>query len=253
MVSAFRTRRALLAAATLAALPLAQGRSDEKLLRIVTSSLPPLVVDDGGAPGAVYELVIELCRRVQLTPKTEFVPWNRAMYLANTMPAIAIFPVSRLREREPQFRWLAPLYEENYVLMAHRDQFDLNRPGRMKARRIATLRGSTLIAALKEMGYLNIIEAATVDDVFRYLAGGIADAAFGERVIVRNSLKRRGREAEFEISRPIRTATSWLAGSLDFSEDDAALFQRTMRQMHAEGLYERIMKKYNLPLSATGK
>lgn len=69
-------------------------------------------------------------------------PWRRALYLATTMQHTAIFPLTRLAEREAKFRWLAPLYEENYIFMAQLGSgFDVQQPQDMTGKRISLLRG----------------------------------------------------------------------------------------------------------------
>jgi ABC-type amino acid transport substrate-binding protein len=217
-------------------------------LRVVTSHLPPLVLEHGGArPGALMELVNELCKRMKLSPQTQFVPWRRATFLATAMPATAIFPLTRLPEREAQYRWLAPLYDEHYVFLAPRQgRFDVRQPEDMKARRIALLRGAGQAAVLRELGYANLVESASIDEVHRFLLTGIADAAFGERNIIRTSLRSRGEEARFGLSAPVRSTTAWLAGSLDFKPDEAQQFQQTMAAMAADGSSRRILARYDL-------
>jgi ABC-type amino acid transport substrate-binding protein len=241
-------RRKILALAAL--LGLAQhGRSGAAAqMRVVTAHLPPLVLENSQRrPGALMELVRELCRRLKLAPATEFVPWRRALFLATSMPATTIFPLTRLPDREAQFRWLAPLYEERYVFLAPRQgNFDLARLDDMKTRRITLLRGAAQAAILAELGYHNLVEAATVDEVHRFLLGGMADAAFGERNIIRASLKSHAAEQRFDLSAPLRSTTAWLAGSLDFGDDEVQRFQRAMAAMEADGSKRRILARYGL-------
>ena len=222
--------------------------AQDRQLRVVTTHLPPLVVEnDDRNPGALRELVDELCKRAQISLKLEFVPWKRALFLATSMPATAIFPVTRLAEREDKFRWLAPLYEEHYMFLAARgSQFDVRHPEAMKDRRITLLRGAAQAAILQELGYRNIVEANSVEEVHRYLLKGMADAAFGERNIIQSSLKSRSAQTDFHISQPVRTTTAWLAGSLDFDEPTVQLFQRLKAAMDADGISKRILAKYNL-------
>ncbi|SFV04092.1 substrate-binding periplasmic protein [Pseudoduganella namucuonensis] len=236
----------LLAGACAPLAPPASARNGK--LRIVSTHLPPLVLEHGGErPGALHEMVTELCRRLRVAPATEFVPWRRALFLATTMPATTIFPLTRIPSRERQFRWLAPLYDEHYVFVAPRGKrFDVRRPLEMKDRRVTLLRGAAQGAILRELGYRDLVEARSIDEVHRFLKGGMADASFGERNIIRTSLKSRAAEDEFELSAPVRSTTAWLAGSLDHTEDDTLPFQRAMQDMRADGTYRRILGKYGL-------
>lgn len=241
-------RRQSFALALLLGTPLAVRAGVAGRIRVVTSHLPPLVQESNPRrPGALLELVQELCRRAQLAPATEFVPWRRALFLATSLPATAIFPLTRLPGREAQYRWLAPLYEENYIFLTARgSRFDLRRLEQMTTRRITLLRGAAQAAMLAEMGYHNLVEAASIDEVHRFLLGGMADAAFGERNIIRASLKSHGAEKQFALSAPLRSTTAWLAGSLDFDADDVRRFQRAMTAMEADGSKRRILGRYGL-------
>ena len=240
-------RRLLALAAALAAAPPARGGVAARM-RLVTAHLPPLVLENGGRrPGALMELVTELCKRARVAPKTSFVPWRRAIFLATTMPATAIFPLTRLPDRENQFRWLAPLFEEHYIFLALRtSRFDLLHLDQMTARRVTIIRGAAQSTMLRALGYLNVVEAASVDEVHRFLLAGIADAAFGERNIIQTSLRARDAESDFDVSAPVRSTTAWLAGSLDFGQDDVQLFQRAAADMATDGSSRRILGKYGL-------
>ncbi|WP_229208118.1 ABC transporter substrate-binding protein [Duganella sp. Root198D2] len=213
-------------------------------MQLVTSHLPSLV-HESGQPGGLQEIVAELCQRAGVRPATQFVPWRRAQFLATTMPATAIYPLTRLPEREAQYRWLVPLFEENYVLLAVRGK--LLPLEQMKEKRIALLRGAAQAAILKEQGFTRLVEASSIDEVHRFLLGGMADAAFGERRIISASLKGQGAsESGFETSAPVGTSTAWLAGSLDFDATDVGLFQRALESMQADGTLRRILARHKL-------
>lgn len=246
----FSKRRRLLGGAILSmagALPAPSGARGKQSLRVVTSHLPPLSIEHGGArPGALHEVMSELCRRTGLAPAVTFVPWQRALFMAQKMPRTIIFPVTRLPERERKFRWLVPLFEENYVFLAPRGSaFDVHRPLNMQDMRIALIRGA-LKSVLLELGFKNIVEGRSVDEVHRFVVGGMADAAFGELAIVRNSLRTRRAVDEFDVSEPVRRTAAWLAGSLDFGASEVARFERAFRDMKADGSYDTILRRYQL-------
>jgi ABC-type amino acid transport substrate-binding protein len=217
-------------------------------LHIVTAHLPPLVMAPGGQQaGALRELVDALCRRLDVAPQLEFVPWRRALYLATTMPQTAIFPVTRNAERDRQFRWLAPLYEENYIFMAQQGgSFDVDHPQAMKGKRIALLRGAAQAAILRELGFTRLVEGSSIDDIHRLLLAGMADAAFGERAIIHSSLVMRGEEKNFLLGAPVRSTSAWLAGSLDIGEAEAGRFRAAMAELVGDGTQARIFRRYGL-------
>jgi len=227
---------------------MAAGPSAPPPLHIVTAHLPPLVMTPGGEqPGALRELVDALCRRLDLAPSVDFMPWRRALYLATSMQHIAIFPLTRLLEREARFRWLAPLYEENYIFMAQNGGgFDVERPQTMTGKRIALLRGAAQSAILRELGFRQLVEASSIDEIHRFLLAGMADAVFGERNIIHSSLRMRGEEKNFRLGAPVRSTSAWLAGSLDIGEAEARRYRTAMAELVADGTQERIFKQYGL-------
>ena len=239
-------RRQLLGAAALcASLPSLAVPARRKSLRIVTSELPPLAMENSTRPGALLEMVNELCRRLRLKPEVSFVPWKRALYLTNGTRATTIFPLTRLPEREAQFRWLTQLYEEQYTFLAPRGRlFDVRHPQFMKDKRITLLRGSSLISVLREMGYRNIVEARSIEELHRFLVKDMADATFAETSVIRDLVRKHRSEDDFDVGEPVRKTPAWLAGSLDFTDADSALFQHAMKEMTADGTATRILKSY---------
>jgi polar amino acid transport system substrate-binding protein len=216
--------------------------------QIVTAHLPPFALEGApSAPGALHEVVAEMARRANMPVTISFVPWPRAVLLTNSMTRTGIFPLTRTPEREKQFRWLVPVLAEHYVFFADgNSHFDLDHPENMKHKRIGALRGSAMASELRDMGYHNVIESGSVAEGRRFLARGIVDAMIGNREIVRRSLKGTPEEDRFKMSKPVRTAQAWLAGSLDFTEKDAALLDKAMLSMVEDGTYASILKKYAL-------
>lgn len=217
-------------------------------VRVVTTELPPYAMaGDPAAPGALLEIVQELLRRTQIEGKVEFVPWRRAILLTTTGKRAAIFPLSRTAERETQYRWLVRLYHERFVFLSTTaPPAGAPAPAQEKRRRIGVLRGSVATSALRELGYSNIIEAASVEEELRFLQHGIVDAVFGESAIFHHTLGERI-GASYTVSPTQHTENTWLGGSLDFSEADAALLARARKEMVEDGSYARILKKYGLP------
>lgn len=216
-------------------------------IHVSTSELPPFSTERSGAdPGALFEMVAELGRRTGMPAAIEFVPWKRAVFLTGSRPRSAIFPLTRSPERESQYRWLAPLYRENFVFVSlKRDAFDVSQPERDRHKRIGILRGSLMIKFLHDQGYQNIVEASSVEEGVRFLRRGIVDALCSDRDIV-HSVLGGGSGHNYLTGATLRETTTWLGGSLDFSDAEAARFELAMKEMIDDGTYARLLKKYQL-------
>ncbi len=218
-------------------------------VRISTSELPPFAMENRpGAPGALFEMVEELARRTGIASTIEFVPWRRATFLTNSRLRSAVFPLTRSPERETQYRWLAPLYREDFIFMSLKGgTFDSAHPQRNKHRRIGILRGSLMVKYLHDQGFPNVVEASSVEETMRYLRRGIVDAVCGDREIIRASLGG-SISPGYALSPTLRETVTWLGGSLDFSDADVLRFELAMKEMVEDGTHARILKKYQLGL-----
>lgn len=217
-------------------------------VQVVTSELPPLAMSASPAGrGALHDMVLELGRRTGIDFNISFVPWRRAVFLSTSRSRVAIFPLTRSPDREQQYRWLAPLHRETFLFLSMKDgKFNSDNPAASKQRRIGVLRGSLMVPYLKANGYPNLVEASSVAEGLRFLQRGIVDAIVGDRDIFTTSLKDQQPE-RYAMSAPLRETSTWLGGSRDFSEADAALLQQAMKEMMEDGTCARILRKYHIP------
>lgn len=235
---------ALLSAAAATAAPAQKAGA----LRILTSDLPPLAVErDPAQPGALVEIVAELTRRTGIAATNEFVPWQRALFVVGHLPRTALYPLTRTPERERHFRWLAPLYREQFVFIAEAGGVDLTDLAALRGRRIALLRGSTQWDNLQRLGYMGLIPTVSVQEGLRFVHEGMADAIYGDQAIVGHTARTLFPDKQWQASAAIVSTTTWLGGSLDLGADDAARFNRALAAMQADGSYARILRRYGLP------
>ena len=81
-------------------------------ITLVTQSFAPLQWDNNGTPdGYVTAYLLEAAKRVNRSAPVEiaayeFLPWKRAMLMAETVPNVMFFSLSRTPEREPKYHWL---------------------------------------------------------------------------------------------------------------------------------------------------
>lgn len=221
-------------------------------MRVATTDLPPYAIEGGGErPGAIVELVRELGRRAGMPAMVEFVPWKRAVFMAGSLPRAAVFPLTRSPEREESFRWLVPLFEERFAFIGPSGRFDPAQPLALRTRPVAVLRGSTHALTLRDKGYTNIIEAASLLEGLRFVRRGIADALYAEVRVADHLYRQQFPGEPFVTSEAVSPPTaSWLGGSPGFTEEEAARLQQALREVVGDGTYAAIMKKYGLPAVA---
>ncbi|CTQ56777.1 Bacterial extracellular solute-binding proteins, family 3 [Roseibium album] len=104
-------------------------------IRIVTQGFAPLQWDNNGSPdGYVAEYMLSVIEQVnQIAPVSvkafEFLPWKRAMLIAETVPDVLFFSLSRTMAREDKFHWLGEVspYGQNFYQLRSRPRIDVDR------------------------------------------------------------------------------------------------------------------------------
>jgi polar amino acid transport system substrate-binding protein len=104
-------------------------------VRIVTQGFAPLQWDNNGAPdGYVAEYMLAVIEQVnQKMPVSleafDFLPWKRAMLIAETVPDVLFFSLSRTKAREDKFHWLGEVspYGQYFYQLRSRPRIDVDR------------------------------------------------------------------------------------------------------------------------------
>jgi len=132
-------------------------------IKLVTQSFAPLQWDNDGTPdGYVTDFLLEAAERVNQTVSVsisafEFLPWKRAMLLAESVPNVMFFSLSRTPDREDKFLWLGEVspYGQNFYQLASRPKIEVDRIEELRDLdvKIGVQDGSNLLAYLKKLGF----------------------------------------------------------------------------------------------------
>jgi polar amino acid transport system substrate-binding protein len=151
------------AALTVIALQVLPAKAEPAEIRLVTQSFAPLQWDNHGEPdGYVTAYLLAAAERVgEIVPVTvtgfDFLPWKRAMLMAETMPNVLFFSLSRTPEREDRFHWLGEVspYGQYFYQLASRPKIDVERIEDLRDLdvRIGVQDGSNLLAYLKKLDF----------------------------------------------------------------------------------------------------
>jgi len=227
---------------TLCALP---AMAAEPLKLMVGDMAPYSMASGTVGPGSMVEITQALARRMGTPVEVQFYPWSRALAMVALAPRTLVLPLTRTAERENKYRWLLKLYRQTFIFVGLRGNPQLRDPARLLHARLVVLRGTPHKQLLLEAGYTDIAECATIRECIRMVKTGIADASFGAEDTHRSAASLNGNKAaEFSYSPVFRQDDVWLAGSLDFTEQDARKWRSAMDALRADGTVGRIMHKY---------
>ncbi len=222
------------------------GRAEEaKAVQIVTSHFPPYAVESGpDAPGAVVEAAQMLARRMQVkVTNTQFLPWTRAQVVAQKQPQLLILPLDRTPERETRYRWIVKLFCRpiGFVTL-HSVHATLGPMDTMRDARIGVLRTSSYASQLRALRFSNLVEIDTYADLARLMSMSSFDAIYASQDITANAMKALGlTDAEIVVAKPSGYDDSWLAASLDMSEQEAQKWRQAWSQARKDGTVEKML------------
>lgn len=219
-------------------------------LRVVTGDLPPFAVDGQPEhPGVLVELVELLLRRCGQPARVEFFPWARALATASSQPRIAILPLTRTPERDPQFQWLLKLYVQHFVFINRVGQPPVASVEQARPLRLVVLRGSPNLAQLQRHGFNTgqVTQASSVDDMLRMLDRGVVDAIYGGDVINMDKVRSSGRDpAAYQVGVTLESGEIWLAASAGFSDAERQQLKEAHQALLREGAVERLFRAYGI-------
>lgn len=219
-------------------------------LRIVTGDLPPFAIEgQPGRPGVLVELVEELARRAGYSVKVEFYPWARAVQMAGAQARVAILPLTRTPEREPNYQWLLKLYVQHFVFINRAGRPPVSSLEQAKRLKLTVLRASPNLAQLQRHGFKEelVLQAHSVEDMLRQLERGHVDAIYGGDVINMDKVRGSGRDpAQFQVGMALESGEVWLAASAGIDEAELARLQDARQAMLRDGSIERLFKAYGI-------
>jgi polar amino acid transport system substrate-binding protein len=124
----------IVTAVSILLMSIAHAQTPSAQIRIVTQGFAPLQWDNNGAPdGYVAEYMLTVVEKVnQNRPVSleafDFLPWKRAMLIAETVPNILFFSLSRTNAREDKFHWLGEVspYGQYFYQLRSKPRIDVD-------------------------------------------------------------------------------------------------------------------------------
>ncbi|MGB2902721.1 MAG: transporter substrate-binding domain-containing protein [Candidatus Dechloromonas phosphoritropha] len=231
-----------------------QAQSQTKELRLLAAELPPYSfqippASVGETPGVdqglVYEVVIEMAKRVGHTGLIEFIPWGEAQRIARTQPNIGILALTRTPERDNQYRWLVRVVTDDLILVGGQG-VDVSSLDKVKDRPVGVLGRSGAEALLRERGFTRIKPQPEEWINARLMQQRRIDAWLAPRLMVIYAMHEVGGNLEaLNFGEIVRKSEIYLAASKDLPDAEAQKWERAFEAVKADGTYQRIADEYN--------
>ena len=179
-----KTCKRVLCASLLLAASSAQAELPEGYKMVVlTENFPPfnMAVDDknfardDGIDGISAEIVREMFKRAGIDySMTLRFPWDRLYRLTLDKPGYALFSTTRTAEREALFKWVGPLGETSWVLMARGDSaIQVNNLSEASQYRIGAYKNNALSQSLESQKIPLVLSLRDQENIRKLAAGQI--------------------------------------------------------------------------------
>jgi polar amino acid transport system substrate-binding protein len=217
------------------------------VVTLYTENAPPgSYVDNGDIKGFSVALVRETLRRLALPDTIAIVPWARAYNLAQTTPGAAVFSTTRLALREPMFKWVGPLYSQQWGLYARKDRAIVIRD-LQDARRIArigTYRQDAKEQFLQELGFENLVSATTNAVNIRHLFDGSIDLWASSDFNMPYLVLQAGANPDDLVNVfTFQKVRNFIAFNRQTPASVITAWQQTLDDINSEGLYRRLYEE----------
>lgn len=198
--------------------------------------------------GVMYEVVAELSRRVQSSSKIQFLPWNRVLNLAASKNNIGIIPLARDPSRENNYKWLAHVLDDPYVVFGLRgSKVDISSWAALKNARVGVFMGSLAETYMRKNKIPNVKAVSKDIQSAMMLKSGRIDAwvapkSFGKTYAEKVGLKL----SDLVVGMELTILHEYLAASKDLDPLIARKWELAFASMKRDGTYAAIMKKYGM-------
>jgi polar amino acid transport system substrate-binding protein len=239
-------------AAWLLLLMLAASAARAAEVEIVTGDIPPYTfreTEDGPAKGVVVELVQAMARLVGHSGKMTFLPWKRAVAVAEhgkDGAPVLIIPLNRSPEREPLFSWVTPLLKDDTVLVTKEGgKPRIDAPQSAIDYTVGVLLGSPLERELRDKGFKHVDVGVDEETNAKKLRLGRVDAWLVAAMVAPFVYGRLGYPTtELRYGATLRVNDLHLGATKTLPEPEAAKWRDAMAKLTKSGEVDRILKAY---------
>ncbi|MBF0171307.1 MAG: transporter substrate-binding domain-containing protein, partial [Nitrospinae bacterium] len=220
--------------------------ADTPLLLLTEEAPPYNMIREGKLTGISVDVVREILRRVGGDERIEIHTWAISYRKASQEKGRGLFSTTRTAEREPLFKWVGPLVEDDVALYARIGaRFPLATLDDARAvGAIGVYRDDAGEAFLKGKGFTNLDVVAESRQNARKLAAGRIDLWIENRLVGDAIARAEGLAGRIEPRLVVERQLLYLAFSRDVPDETVARWQGALNAMKADGAYGAILSRY---------
>jgi polar amino acid transport system substrate-binding protein len=212
---------------------------DDKTLQFRTA--------DGKPAGFAVELVQELQKRVGNKDEIQAVPWARGLAMLNKMPNTLLFSMARTAERNAQYQWIGPIFENVYGFYIKADSpIKINSlDDAKKAGVIGVYRDDVRDQTLTRLGFTNLDRSNDNVATFRKLMVGRFAMIVSSKAGVSSQAQSAGyRASDVKLAYTLLKTQLYVAASKETDPAVVARWNMALNGMKKDHTFSKILKKY---------
>ena len=227
------------------------GRAEEPGMHLACNNFPPHKIEhpaDDGLAGFDIDIVGEALKRIGRSTEFSFMPWKRALELAERGEYDGLCSCSYTKEREAKLLFSDELGAVSVGLFARAEDAlaGIGSVADLKDRKVATVGGYNLEAELVTAGAA--VEATSTDkSALDMLLGGKVDLLYGYELTTKHFIASDPRSGDI-VYKEVRRNPYYFCLSRAMPGAGTAMqgFNRSLKDMAADGSVQRILDRYHV-------
>lgn len=213
-------------------------------------SLPWCGTEDGDAIGLVVDIMNEVSKRSGLIFEYERLPWARALKEVQSTDNSLIIPITRTRERERYYNWISIMVKHQPRITYLSTNSDIDNGDKsvdsFKDKRVGIIKSSAIIPTLEKMGFTNLYEGNTIQNIVKMLKTGRIDAMVDSTFVDSYMWSTLGHK-NIQLLHGVDLGESkfiYVASGFDFPESISEHIQDIVEEIRADGTMEEIYQRW---------
>lgn len=202
-----------------------------------------LKVVDGRVSGNYADFFREAAARSGVEIDFRIVPWARAIKETEESKTFLIFPFTRSKEREKNFKWVVPIKEDSMCFVSQDGKTNTFEKARNLSRVLVWYRGSHK-DYLESLSFGNLATINSAERAAEILTAKPGSAWYYICSDSKSFVDKNRLNNDLKIGIPVASEAIWLASGNAYTEsEELKKFTNSIRQLNDEKFLEKLLKK----------